>query len=164
LIYIFEGSDLAGKTTKANLFHKQTKFPIIKKRFDILEDYKDKTILKKDKIELFSHFFFESIYPLGESYDFIMDRALISSLVYSKFFNRKYPVNYIYDFLLSRNQFIQIYYVYADDESIRARYKSRGESFFSVEEIIIIKGLYNKIIKKLEEENVKIIKIENNNS
>ena len=36
MIYIFEGSDLSGKTTLAEAFSKKNNIPLIKKRFDVL--------------------------------------------------------------------------------------------------------------------------------
>jgi thymidylate kinase len=161
LVFIFDGVDLSGKTTLAEEFSKAKGIPIIKKKLEIFKDF-NRTFLQGDNIEAITKFFFESIAPLGEKYDFIIDRSLLSSIVYSKFFNRKFDFSYVYDYLIGPKSFnVTLFHVTLDDASLKRRYQSRGEKFFSVEDLIQIRNLYCKTVEVLKEKGAQIQTIDN---
>lgn len=87
--------------------------------------------------------FFESIYPLGIKYDFILDRGLLSSLVYSKFFNRDINLDYVNDYIYgNKSSHILIKLIYISDEELEKRYALRGDKIFSLNELKDIQKLY----------------------
>src|SRR5690606_19106562 len=131
IIYIFEGADVVGKTYLANQVSKTCNIPLVKKPFRLLD--LDKDGLKTDRVELYSHFFWESLFPVGSHYPIIYDRSLLSSLVFSKIFNRKYNLDYIYDYLIGQSKKIKIFLVTADEATISERLlNGREEKFFSI--------------------------------
>jgi thymidylate kinase len=166
MIWIYEGADLVGKTTLAKNFAKEHDIPLIKKRLDVFNHTTDE-FLRGSNIELTTQMFFESIYPLGVKYDFVLDRGLLSSLVYSKFFNRDVKIDYIYDYLLTtKSDFLIINLITANEESIKSRLQTRGEKIFGLKEILEIQDLYIKTAKILNEKGgprTIINFIENNN-
>ena len=163
MIYIYEGVDLSGKSTLSKLKATATGIPIIKKRLEIFQHTRKEWLLGKD-IELITQMFFESIFPIGKYYDFIIDRALLSSLVYSKFFNRKVQLDYIYKYFLGvEAKYIEVNLVIANEKSLRKRYELRGESIFSMEELLIIQKLYIDTATALIEKGSKINIIHNDN-
>lgn len=166
MIHIFEGADLVGKTSLANKASSELGIPIIKKRFDVFKNLKD--LLERDDIETITEMFFESIFPLGVTYDFIIDRSLLSSLVYSKYFNRKVDLDYVYKYLFTPelNEHLNITLVIANEESMKTRFIDRGEKLFILKEILIIQDIYIKTSEYLNKTaNKEIIKtIWNNNA
>ena len=161
MIYIFDGSDLTGKTTLANKFAKENDIPIIKKRLDIPKlNVKGK--LNDNVIECYSQFFFESIYPIGTKYSFVLDRSLLSSIVYSKFFQRNYNINYVYNYLVSeRNKYITMNLVIADEEFIQKAFDKRGEQLFTVKDLLLIQDLFINTAEVLKSKGAIINIIEN---
>jgi thymidylate kinase len=161
-LFIFEGGDLSGKTTFAKEFSKQTGFPIIKKRLDLIKDIK--STLKEDFIERFNHIFYYSLEPIFTGYNIISDRGLISSIVFSKFFNRGYDLTYIFDFI-KRND-LQIFIMKVDNETLIERYKIRGEELFNIDEVIKINEAFLEVydeLSKVKEFKNKIHLIESKN-
>lgn len=149
MIYIFEGADLTGKSFLANAFAKKYNLPIIKKRLDLLEMDREK--LKGSEIERITHFFFESIFPLGKQYDFILDRSLLSSLAFSKFFDRDYNLDYIYKFFLDPEfaQYITCFFIYSPEDLFVTRLENRIEKFFTLNEIILLQNQYFNLVNFL---------------
>lgn len=162
MVYIFDGSDLSGKTTLAKEFSEIKKIPIIKKRLDLFLD-KEGRFLKGDMIEKITQFFFESVIPLKDHTDFILDRSLISSLVYSTFFGRNLDSNYIYKYLLETkyNQNIKIFLIHTNWDSLEYRFNHRGEKLFSLGEIKEISNMYQSITKVLMNQGANIEMIYN---
>lgn len=166
MIYIFEGVDLSGKSTKANELASKLNIPIIKKKLDVFDNI-GSDFLKSDLIERATRMFFESIYPLGKHYDFILDRSLLSTLVYCKYFDRKFDPIYVYKYLLQPefSQYIEVNLVIANEDSIRQRYNTRGEKLFTIEAIIELQKIYfdmSSVLLKNGCMNLHII--ENNNA
>lgn len=159
MITIFEGADLVGKTTLAREYSKENNLIVIKKDFIGLKTVE---FLKKETIELISKVFFNSIFPLGTRFDFILDRSLLSSLVYSTFFNRNVDNSWIHKYFLDDNykHSIETFLVISDEKSISHRMEIRGEILFSIEQILQIQDLFIKISETFIREgaNIKIIK------
>jgi len=142
MIHIYEGVDLSGKSTLARKQSETEDIPIIKKKLEIFNHARKDWLVKGD-IELITQMFFESIYPLGAKYDFILDRGLLSSLVYSKFFNRDINLNYVYDYIYGdKSSHILIKLIYISDEELEKRYALRGDKIFSLNELKDIQKLY----------------------
>lgn len=142
MVHIFEGVDLSGKSTLAKNQSESEDIPIIKKKLEIFNHARKDWLVKGD-IELITQMFFESIYPLGIKYDFILDRGLLSSLVYSKFFNRDINLDYVYEYIYGRySNYILIKLVYISEEELEKRYALRGDKIFSLDELKIIQKLY----------------------
>lgn len=159
MIYIYEGVDLSGKSTLAESHSEKMSIPIIKKKLEVFKHTRRKW-LQGPEIELITQMFFESIYPLGAQYDFILDRGLLSSLVYSKFFNRDVDISYIYDYISGPlSQYIKIFLVFTKKDCLKERYQNRGEKIFTLEELIQIQQLYLDTYDTLKE-NLKDINIE----
>jgi hypothetical protein len=157
LIYIFDGPDLAGKTYLANKISELAGIPIVKKPFNLLKIQKDS--LKSNDIELYTHFFWESLYPVGSYYPLIYDRSLLSSLVFSKMFNRTYPLDYVYKYL--HDEKVKIFLITADSKTLEERIHIRDEKFFNLEEIIRIQDLFINFGQKLKENGSNIYWIDN---
>lgn len=165
MIYIYEGVDMSGKSTLAKKQATETGFPIIKKRLDILNMGPD--LLSSNQIELATQLFFESVFPLGQRYDFILDRGLLSSLVYSKYFNRTVSLGYVYKYLINplNSKDIKIYLITANEESLTQRFMTRGEKLFTLKAVLLIQTLYLEAAKNLIELGCDRIQIiENNNA
>lgn len=166
MIHIFEGVDLSGKSTKAQDLSSQLNIPIIKKKLDVFDNI-GSDFLKSDLIERATRMFFESIYPLGKHYDFILDRSLLSTLVYCRYFERKFDTHYVYKYLLQKEyaQHIEVNLVIADENSIRQRYNTRGEKLFKIEQIIELQKIYFDISSVLLNNGcMNLHIIENNNA
>lgn len=148
MIHIIEGVDLAGKSTIASDLQKELGCPIVKKKLGILEDY-DPKFLEGVSIEVFTQMFWESIAPLGRSCNFILDRGLISSVVYTHYYNRKYDISYIYDYIFKDNDFFKIYYVTCSDKTLLERYNTRGENYFSFNQLLLLKNIYEGTISSI---------------
>lgn len=149
MLYIFEGADLSGKTYLAEGFAKEKGYPIIKKRLDILGV--DKNKLKDSEIERITHFFFESIFPLAKTSNLILDRGLLSSLVFSKFFDRKYDLEYVYKYFLDEEyaKYIKCFFIYTPNSILTKRIQIRDEKFFTLNEIELIQEQYQNTIQFL---------------
>lgn len=164
MIYIYEGVDLTGKSTLSNKRALMMKIPIIKKKLEVFKTL-NKEYLSTNQIEVMTQMFFESIYPLGVQYDFILDRSLLSSLVYSKYFKRTVNLDYVYKYLfdpdLSKN--IKISLITSNNESLKNRFETRGEKLFTLDELLFIQGLYIDTAKTLIEGGCTIIQIIENN-
>ena len=164
MIYIYEGVDLSGKSTLANKKAEAMNIPIIKKKLEVFK-HLDKEFLSSNQIEVVTQMFFESIYPLGKKYDFILDRSLLSSLVFSKYFERTVSLDYIYKYLFTPelSQYIEIYLVTTNQKSIERRFMDRGEKLFTLKELIFLQNLYDETAKTLIDGGCSIIKIIENN-
>jgi thymidylate kinase len=162
MIYIYEGVDLAGKSTLAERQSKEQNIPIIKKKLEVFKHHK-KGWLKGPEVELITQMFFESIFPLGVKYDFILDRSLLSSLVYSKFFHREVKLDYIYEYLKGeKSNSIVINFVYCSEEKLYERYTDREEILFKFEELVTIQKIYHHVVNILISSGVSnIIKVPN---
>jgi len=159
MIYIYEGVDLAGKSTLAERQSKISNIPIIKKKLEVFKHHK-KGWLEGPEVELITQMFFESIFPLGVKYDFIMDRSLLSSLVYSKFFHREVKLDYIYEYLKGeKSNSIHINYVHCSDKVLQERYLDRKEILFRFEELVTIQNIYHQVVKTLIDSGVENIKV-----
>lgn len=84
---IIEGADGTGKSTVVQLLSRKYNLPIIK-----MPVPQDK--VRTAQIEELSEIFNKTLVQFHEV-DFICDRALLSSIVYSKLLNRTYNLNYI---------------------------------------------------------------------
>jgi thymidylate kinase len=160
MIYIFEGVDLVGKSSIAQAFADKYSIPLIKKRFDVLDEGQTRKFLSTSNIENIQKFFWLSIWPLRK-YDFVVDRALLSSLTYGTFFKREFDKSYIYDAL--KDEDVTVFFVHADKEIIEQRKAIRTEKLFNIDEIIKIQGMYFDVISVLLEQNaIKNLEIINN--
>jgi thymidylate kinase len=162
MLIIVDGVDLSGKSTLAKMISDIKCIPVIKKRLDILKlDKREK--LNENQIEVITRFFFDSIFPLAKQYDFVLDRGLISSLVYSKFFNRDTDIDYVYKYLFNKelNKDVQVFITYCSDENVlKSRFETRGERLFTFEEILEIQKIYMKTVDYLIMNEAPIIKID----
>lgn len=161
MLYIFEGVDLVGKSTLAEMTGIKYDIPVIKKRFDVLKDGQQKEFLNTNTIESIQKFFWLSVFPLRKKYDIIIDRALLSSLVYGTFFNRVYDKGYIYEALA--DPWVKVFFVFADAQSIKQRKEIRTEKFFGLEEVIRIQEIYFDVVEMLLKDEIKVNVINNSN-
>jgi len=142
MIFIFEGVDLSGKSTLAKEQSESQNLPLVKKKLEVFNHIRKDWLVKGD-IELITQMFFESIYPLGIKYDFILDRGLLSSLVYSKFFNRDINLDYVYEYIYGeKSNHILIKLIHISDDELEKRYNFRGDKVFSLNELKEIQKLY----------------------
>lgn len=142
MIHIYEGVDLSGKSTLAKKQSDIEDIPIIKKKLEVFNHSRKDWLVKGD-IELITQMFFESIYPLGVKYDFILDRGLLSSIVYSKFFNRDINLNYVYDYIYgAKSSHILIKLIYISDEELEKRFALRGDKIFTLDELKDLQKIY----------------------
>lgn len=164
MLYIFDGGDLSGKTSLAKEFANKVGIPYIKKDLEVLK-YQNKAILAKDNIELIQKFFWNTIYPVGKKYDLVIDRSLLSSLVYSIIFDRKEDLSYIYKLFKSPDysKEITLFFVTSTKESLTTRFYDRGEALFSLDELFLNQSIFEKVVNTINKDKELIITVNNNN-
>lgn len=86
-IIIIEGVDGSGKTTTCNLLSKELNLPVIK--------LKNVPKYFTTNIEEVSRVFNETVEQF-KSFSFILDRGLVSSIIYSRVYGRKDNLDYIF--------------------------------------------------------------------
>lgn len=152
MIIILEGHDLAGKSHIASLIkrffiHEPV---ILKKPLNIIKRVAPE-LLESSQIELFSEFFFTSLEPFLEDQapPVIVDRSLLSSLVFSKIYNRDYNLDYIKKYLNLKNILIVLLTV-SNSECLHKRFNKRGDQFFSLQDIINIRDTYLEVYQDLK--------------
>lgn len=120
---IVEGGDGTGKSTVVQLLSRKYNLPIIK-----MPVPQDK--VRTAQIEELSEIFNKTLVQFHEI-DFICDRALLSSIVYSKLLNRTYNLNYINNIEQILDPVIIIMSAYKDGENR----PFRGDDIYSADEI-----------------------------
>lgn len=165
MILIFEGHDLSGKSYFAEYMSKRHNIPILKKPLHMLKE-QNKDFLQNVEIEFFSEFFWKSIHPLHTGGPVIVDRSLLSSMVFSVMYQRKYSLDYITDYLKSNLRDFKIFLFSCDDKTLDSRFSTRGEELFSLDEIKVIREQYKNVYASLVKNHLdhKIISIDNSDS
>ena len=117
MIIVFEGPDGAGKTTLITHLSQKFNLPIIKmpKAHETFHDWKVLNALSENYDRMLDQI------AVSQS-TFLVDRGLLSGLVYSKVYNRGNDVSYIWD-IIKRNHSIFFIICVGDSDKLLARKK-----------------------------------------
>jgi len=152
MIIILEGPDLCYKTTVANKLAKTLSNSRI-----VTSGGPPKNLTHKE-VDLWSQFRLDMFYQtykafesLGKTKDsyIIMDRFIWSHAVYSELVNREFDLEYIkkYDKMIAALCEAKIYFLFANSNIIKKRYKERSDDRFNDKQIIKACSLYKKYLK-----------------
>jgi thymidylate kinase len=135
MVIIIEGADLVGKTTLAEELSMKINVPQTGIWIDLNNPKPAVISVSKTLNQII-----QAIKP-----DIIFDRSFISEWVYSKIKNREdeYLKDLINDWKQHDNLFL--FNLFAKDEVLRQRYKSRGDKLFSLDEVLKANELYQKL-------------------
>jgi len=149
MIIVFEGLDGTGKTTTAEMFSDRTGWPLTKMSCASTHRY---------AIEEMSKVYNYVLFDLRR-FNFVSDRAFLSTIVYHKVYRREFDISYIYDTLeLIKNDVIFVVFLYeqyrTSDNIIRPEYYDEiASSYKSVVKDLIAKQ-YNVITVEKQFETV----------
>lgn len=134
MIIVIEGTELVGKTTVIDKLHSviSNSIPV---KLDVVIDLNRNYVADiEEAINLTAY----SIMGKDESKVWLVDRFIVSALIYSKFLDR--PCKLSIEDIISRNYTIII--LGADDDVLEERYKSRIDKYFSIEQIKKLNKLF----------------------
>ena len=145
MIYIFEGCDGSGKSTQAKLFSEVVDLPIIGNPYPryFLTHESFKKVAARNLIEACTKMHWEQWFNSG--FSFICDRALISSIVYTRFERRSFDFQYIYDLFNKMNDNIMIFYFYRGLKNLRE------DDIFNPNHMEKIHEIYKEVIEELSD-------------
>ena len=139
---MIEGADLSGKTTIVEKLVRATGF----KSFDwfskILKERHFKTWM--DHIDLVAEVEYHCLKQC-QGLNLILDRSIISSIIYNRLYERNYDTSYI-----NFDDFKNVYYVYisVDKDTLLKRINERYEDEIIKEKILKIRQAYEDFFKK----------------
>jgi thymidylate kinase len=142
---IFEGNDCSGKTSIAKEVADALKWPIIKVNTGAY--VREGVAIGSNELERLMKVFNETVAQF-DTYNFILDRAFISTQVYSKVYERKYDISYIDGIIKNHSDNALIIWVWSPLDLVLKRVRQDKENIIEEDNISKIQRGYEDYFKQ----------------
>lgn len=140
MIIVFEGPDGAGKTTLLRRIHQELNIPTLKmpKAHETFDDWKVLNALSENYDLLLNQI-------AWSGHNFLVDRGLLSGLVYSKVYNRHNDLEYIWR-IINVNTEITYVILVGDSDKLLAR---KTDEVIDPDRLVKINEAYKELAIKI---------------
>jgi hypothetical protein len=138
VVVIFERSDLAGKTTLARHYARALRYPIVKLRWDLVNEQAETIAYAKATV---------GILGAQEAY-LILDRSFLSMWAYSK--DRSYMEPLVR--VAREIRGLRLVVLTADERTLRGRYEAAPDRFFRLDQVMAANAGFKELVRVLPPE------------
>ncbi len=142
MVVIFEGSDLAGKTTLARHYARALRYPIVKLRWDLLNERAETTAYAKATVGILGAY----------EANLILDRSFLSMYAYSEDPSFVEPLVRAVGEILG----LRLVVLTADETTLRRRYEAAPDRFFGLDHVMMANARFRTLVQMLPPDVLKL--------